>query len=224
MEWLYRSKQSFFRLMAHILFAVFPFQAVVAFEILSEGAMDSVSAVASGSAEDLLNIAGAPAAGLVVEGYDALPFQSSEESGGSSNLDESLDSILINQIEDWAQERRESSGSGFEVGYVEQLPQSEPDVEFEEGAEGESSGDGVELSEGEDEEEERRLVRTIERDELGELIPTSRFLDTSFEERVSIDTDLSDYDRTPGAGFVFDRASENANRLTSLREEDKPLF
>lgn len=226
MEWLYRRKQSCFRVLARLLFAVFPFQAAVAFEILSEGAMDSVSAVASGSAENLLNIAGAPAAGLVVEGYDALPYQSPEEAVGPSGLSESLDTVLINQIETWAEERRASSGSGFEVGYVEQLPQAETDFAVDEGAESESADANAELTEvqGEDEEEELRLARTIERDELGELIPTDRFFDTSFEERVSIDTDLADYGRTPGAGFVYDRASENANRLTSVREEDKPLF
>ncbi|KZY60238.1 hypothetical protein A3742_09365 [Oleiphilus sp. HI0071] len=226
MEWLCRSKQSCFRLTAHILFAVCPFQSVVAFEILSEGAMDSVSAVASGSAENLLNVAGAPAAGLVVDGYDALPYQLSEGANGSSASGESLDSVLLNQIEDWADDRRESSGSGFEVGFVEQLPQAGGSILDEGGLESEPPDDVVELNEleGEDEEEERRLARTIERDELGELIPEDRFFDTSFEERVSINNDLSDYDRNPGAGFVFDRSSENANRLTSLREENKPLF
>lgn len=187
--------------------------------------MDSVSAVASASAADLLNIAGAPAAGLVVEGYDALPYQSAE-SAGISGGDAALDSVLINQIEVWADERRESSGSGFEVGYVERLPESESEGSFYEDSEAEPSADEVRAVDGasEDEEEVRRQVRSIERDEQGELIPTSRFLDTSFEERVSIDTDLSDYDRTPGAGFVFDRGSENANRLTAIRDENKPLF
>lgn len=223
MEWLCRSKSSCYRLMAHILFAFLPGQYLSAFEILSEGAMDSVSAVASGSAESLLNIAGAPAAGLVVEGFDALPYQQSTVRRDVSISDESLDASFVTQIEVWADERRQTSGSGFEIGYVEELPELDgPSLQDD------ADGDVVEskdsVSGGLDEEEERRVDLTIEVDERGELLPTSRFFDRSFESRASVDTDIADYSRTPGAGFVFDLGSENANRLTAIRDENKPLF
>ncbi len=209
--------------MAHILFAFLPSQYLAAFEILSEGAMDSVSAVASGSAESLLNIAGAPAAGLVVEGFDALPYQKSSVRRDVSVSDESLDASFLTQIEVWADERRQTSGSGFEVGYVEKLPESDVSS-LEEDSDAEALEGAESASDGQDEEEERRVDVTIEVDEQGELLPVSRFFDRSFDSRASVNTDIADYDRTPGSGFVFDLGSENANRLTAIRDEDKPLF
>jgi hypothetical protein len=121
---------------------------VSAFELLSEGAMGSVSAVSANSAEDIVSVIGSTAAGLTVDDdYDELPFQvSASVQGvvmGGYEVDEAqseLEFALTQEVEGWVNSLTDKQGSGAEVSYVDELPSSRfednaefiiQDVEFE---------------------------------------------------------------------------------------------
>jgi hypothetical protein len=121
---------------------------VSAFELLSEGAMGSVSAVSANSAEDIVSVIGSTAAGLTVDDdYDELPFQvSASVQGvvmGGDEVDEAqseLEFALTQEVEGWVNSLTDKQGSGAEVSYVDELPSSRfednaefiiQDVEFE---------------------------------------------------------------------------------------------
>ncbi|MFT5718794.1 MAG: hypothetical protein ACI9T7_003001 [Oleiphilaceae bacterium] len=121
---------------------------VSAFELLSEGAMGSVSAVSANSAEDIVSVIGSTAAGLTVDDdYDELPFQVSTSVQGlvteGYEVDEAqseLEFALTQEVESWVNSLTGKQGSGAEVSYVDELPSSRfednaefiiQDVEFE---------------------------------------------------------------------------------------------
>ena len=226
MEWLYQSKRSCYRLLAHILFAFCPFQIASAFELLSEGAMDSVSAVSAESAEDIINIAGAPSAGLTLDGYEKLPFETriSVSVSETDEVSEELDFKLVREVEDWADGLRERLGSGFEVGYVDELPQSnfQSDISFddysEEFGEPEGSADSDQTRY-----EISRINQTFELINSGVDSITYRF-ERYIERAATIDADPFDNGRVIGSGYISDLRSSGENTLTSIRDEDKPLF
>lgn len=104
---------------------------VVAFELLSEGAMDSVSAVSVGSSEEIINVIGSTSAGLrVEEGYEQLPLVDEGvalEGYSVEDNSEELELTLSKEVEVWAESVREGASLGvteFKVGYVDQLPPS----------------------------------------------------------------------------------------------------
>jgi len=112
---------------------------VYSFELLSEGAMGSVSAVSANSAEDIINVLGSTAAGLTVDDYDELPFQaerveqietvtpSEAASTVGYEVDEvsvELDFELTREVESWATDLNEQQDSVLEIGYVDELPDS----------------------------------------------------------------------------------------------------
>lgn len=108
-----------------------------AFELLSEGAMGSVSAVTANSAEEIISIAGSSAAGLRVDDdYETLPFQTDVqiEEYATDETSEELNYALTQEVGEWAEtlrQRTENSVSGnLEVGYIDELPESS----FEEAA------------------------------------------------------------------------------------------
>ena len=106
--------------------------AVNGFELLSEGAMGSVSAVSANSAEEIVSVIGSTAAGLKVDDdYEELPFQVSAGIQGSVTagyeLDEvksELDFSLTQEVEGWVNNLSGKQGSNVEVGYVDELPAS----------------------------------------------------------------------------------------------------
>ncbi len=110
-----------------------------AFELLSEGAMDSVSAVSVANSEDIINVAGATAAGLRVEGgsgyYEELPLADRTQLEGYATEDQSeeLSRTLTLEVEAWADSLRQSTAASFEIGYVDQLPvtEAQPDLEVD---------------------------------------------------------------------------------------------
>ena len=98
-----------------------------AFELLSEGAMGSVSAVSANSAQEIVNIAGSSAAGLKDDGYEPLPFETGVSLQGYSENTAApeVEYSLTQEVEAWANNLREQNGvSNFEVGLVEQLQPS----------------------------------------------------------------------------------------------------
>lgn len=95
-----------------------------AFELLSEGAMDSVSAVSAGSVEDILNVAGPTAAGLRVDDdYEELPFDVDYETTliQRDEVELELNFALTQEVEVWADSLRKSGQTDFEVEVIEQL-------------------------------------------------------------------------------------------------------
>jgi len=106
--------------------------AVNGFELLSEGAMGSVSAVSANSAEEIISVIGSTAAGLKVDDdYEELPFQVSAGIQSSVtegyDLDEvksELDFSLTQEVEGWVSNLSDKQGANVEVGYVDELPSS----------------------------------------------------------------------------------------------------
>lgn len=102
-----------------------------AFELLSEGDMDSVSAVSNESAEDFLNIAGPAAAGLRAD-FEELPFEVDIAPGEivRDEVSTELDFNLIQEVEEWAATLRRQDRLDGEVGVFEQLPVDPTALEF----------------------------------------------------------------------------------------------
>jgi len=105
---------------------------VSGFELLSEGAMGSVSAVSANSAEEIVSVIGFTAAGLAIDDdYDELPFQvnSTIQSSVSDGyeVDEAkaeLEFALTQEVEGWVSSLTDKQGLDIEVGYVDELPVS----------------------------------------------------------------------------------------------------
>jgi len=109
----------------------------LSFELLSEGAMGSVSALSANSAEEIVSIAGSSAAGLRVDDdYESLPFQV-EVVVEEYDLDEvssELNFSLTQEVESWAQNldsQNVDADANSEVGYIDVLPASvDSDLSF----------------------------------------------------------------------------------------------
>jgi len=98
---------------------------VLSFELLSEGAMGSVSALSANSAEEIVSIAGSSAAGLRIDDdYESLPFQA-EVLVDEFDLDEvssELNFSLTQEVESWAQNldtQNIAADANSEVGYID---------------------------------------------------------------------------------------------------------
>jgi hypothetical protein len=110
---------------------VFFSAAVMGFELLSEGAMGSVSAISANTAEEIVSVAGPSAAGLTVDdGYEVLPFKTSVQVDASDKDEVSteVDFALVQEMDAWVENlgRRNEivSSTELEVGYVDELPPS----------------------------------------------------------------------------------------------------
>ena len=104
---------------------------VISFELLSEGAMGSVSAISANTAEEIINVAGPTAAGLRIDdGYEVLPFKTSVqvEASAKDEVSNELDFSLVQEVGSWVEslDRRNEvvSSTGLEVGYIDELPPS----------------------------------------------------------------------------------------------------
>ena len=93
-----------------------------AFELLSEGAMDSVS-VRSGPIFDSRQ-----SGSHRDEGYEQLPFDISQEASVTATDEVSLelDFVLVQEVESWANNVRDNVGALFEVSTIDALPGAEP--------------------------------------------------------------------------------------------------
>lgn len=102
-----------------------------AIELLSEGAMGSVSAVSANTAEEIVNVAGSSAAGLRVDdGYEVLPFKTDVaiDEYATDEVSSELNYSLVQEVDSWADSLRQRSDVNsvdtLEVGYVDELPDS----------------------------------------------------------------------------------------------------
>ena len=101
--------------------------ALRAFELLSEGAMGSVSAVTANSADEILNVAGSTAAGITIDDdYESLPFQVDPALAvyETDEVSEELNFELTREVEAWAQSLRDTSQASVQVGVVDSVPES----------------------------------------------------------------------------------------------------
>lgn len=101
------------------------------FELLSEGAMGTVSAISVESVEDIVNIAGPTAAGLTVDddGYELLPFQSDVviPDANPEEVTDALNFAMTQEVETWANSLNVQGATVVDsnnIGYVDELPPS----------------------------------------------------------------------------------------------------
>lgn len=192
------------------------------FELLSEGAMDSVSAVSAQSAEELLNIAGSPAAGLS-DDYEVLPFQSriTVGVGDTDEVQTELDFALTQEVEAWAEELQRQGQAQLEVGYVDELPPSDFEInpfifqddqtlEFEVG---EDSGDADRKTIF----QQGRIRQTFELLNSGVDTITYR-VERYVERAATINANPGNNNSSIGSGFISESRSFSTNTLTAIRE------
>lgn len=205
---------------------------VYAFELLSEGAMDSVSAVSVESVEDIINIAGNPAAGLTEDDdYDSLPFQSSVtvEEGETDEVQTELNFKLTQEVEAWADELRQQGSRQLEVGYVEELPPSSFDSQpvFFQGTR------ELELTRSDDddddeEEDEAALEEDRIRARIQQLNSGVGSITTRFERYVESAATVNPYPdgggSTLGSGYISNSLSTSTQTYSNYRDADRPLF
>jgi len=212
---------------AGAIFGICLSSAVGAFELLSEGAMDSVSAVSVEAAEDILNIAGSPAAGLA-DDYETLPFQTSisVEEGDTDEVQEELDFALTQEVEAWAEEMRQQSQTPFEVGFVDELPGEVVDVNpflFQDEQTLEFSTDDA----GEDDRktifQQGRIRQQFELLESGVDSISYRF-ERYVERAATINANPNNDRSSIGSGYISESRSTSQVTLTAIRDGDKPLF
>jgi len=202
---------------------------VMAFELLSEGAMDSVSAVSADSAEDIINIAGSPSAGITVDGYERLPFQTKikVEVSDRDEVSDELDYELSKEVESWASDLRTRLGEEVEVGYVDELPQTPQtdvvNIDFEDFSE-----IAIDAETSASNNEEMRF-------EIGRITQTFQLLESTANsityqfERVIDSTAIvniapSDDNNFAGSSYITDLRSSGVNTLSEIRDDDRPLF
>ncbi len=209
---------------AAILIAMLPHSKLVAFELLSEGAMGTVSAVSANSADEILNVAGSTAAGIAIdEDYESLPFRVDPALAvyETDEVSEELNFALTREVESWAESLRATARTAtFEVGVVEDLPESSfsdsdfqipeievPDLPFEFDPDGE--GDIViELG---------RIEEAVELLEAG--VDNVTFEVRRFVERTAI-IDARPFPDQPSIGsvYIFDLSSQSNVGVTRVRE------
>lgn len=109
-------------------------KSVLGFELLSEGAMGSVSAISANTAEEIVNAAAPTAAGLKVDDrYEVLPFKATVkvDAADKDEVSSELNYNLVQEVEIWADSMRQKSevvtSTGLELGYVDELPASDFD-------------------------------------------------------------------------------------------------
>ncbi len=206
----------------------FGLPSVSAFELLSEGAMDSVSAVSAQSVEELINIAGSPAAGLS-DDYESLPFQTRIEvvEGSVDEVKTELDFELIKEVETWARVLREQGERQLEVGFVDELPPAPIDIdpfvfedqaiiEFTPGGDGENDDDRTTFRQG-------RITQTFELLDSGVDSITTRF-ERYVESAATINANPGNSNTSIGSGFITDVRSTSTQTYSNYRDADRPLF
>lgn len=101
--------------------------ATFAFELMSEGAMGSVSVVSGPLVASALESTDSN------DEYESLPFTKLVTVSKTDKVSDDLDFDLTKEVEDWAKTVRENVNALFEVSTIDALPNSEPyDIPFKE--------------------------------------------------------------------------------------------
>lgn len=193
-----------------------------AFELLSEGAMDSVSAVSAESVEEILNVAGSTAAGLS-DDYEILPFQTriSVAEGDVDEVQTELNFELTQEVEAWAEELRQQGQDQLDIGYVEQLPPTTLDIDpFVLRNDGPTTF--VLEGSGDDDTEQTifqqgRISQTFELLNSGVDTITYR-VERYVERAATINANPGNDNSSIGSGFVSEARSFSTNTLTAIRD------
>ncbi len=222
---LYINKNGMWRLLLCIFVCLCSIR-VFAVELLSEGALESVSAVAGESAEEILNAVGAPSAGLEVDdGFERLPFRTRIEVGVDDidDVAQALDFALTQEVESWASDIRQRVGDAFEVSTLDRLPLDEAFTNFnanalvDEGVRlvevfvgGESADDATSY-------QSSRVEQTLQLIDSGVDSIEYRF-ERYIELTATVDADPFDNGRTIGSGYISQLRSSGSVSLTRVRD------
>jgi hypothetical protein len=199
---------------------------VFAVELLSEGALESVSAVAGESAEEILNAVGAPSAGLEIDdSFERLPFRARIEVGMDDidDVAQALDFALTQEVESWASDIRQRVGDTFEVSILDRLPLDEAFTNFNANAFVDEGARLVEVfvgGEGADDAtsyQSSRVEQTLQLIDSGVDSIEYRF-ERYIELTATVDADPFDNGRTIGSGYISQLRSSGSVKLTRVRD------
>ena len=220
---LFQVKRVFFI----VFFALYTYSSS-ALELLSEGAMGSVSAVTANSAEEIINIAGSTAAGLRVDDeYEALPFQTEVQIDeyATDEVSEDLSYALTQEVDAWTQtlKQRTEETVNLEVGYIDELPESSFDESnfvvrdqefdrliFEPPVEEDSEQQGTTYELGRVEQALTKLEQSVD---------TVRYIIRREVDFVAtIDASISDNSPSIGSGYITNLSSISNVKIAAVRD------
>ena len=199
---------------------------VFAVELLSEGALESVSAVAGESAEEILNAVGAPSAGLEVDdGFERLPFRTRIEVGVDDidDVAQALDFALTQEVESWASDIRQRVGDTFEVSILDRLPLDEAFTNFNANAFVDEGARLVEVFVGGESADDATSYQSSRVEQALQLIDSGvDSIEYRFERYIeltaTVDADPFDNGRTIGSGYISQLRSSGSVKLTRVRD------
>lgn len=222
---LYKKKNAMWR----VLFCIFVCLCSIrgfSVELLSEGALDSVSAVAGESAEEILNAVGAPSAGLEVDdSFERLPFRARIEVGVDDidDVAQALDFALTQEVESWASDIRLRVGDTFEVGTLDRLPLDEALTNFNANSFFEEESGLVEVFVGGESADNATSYQSNRVEQTLQLIDSGiDSIEYRFERYIelsaTVDADPFDNGRTIGSGYISQLRSSGSVGLTRVRD------
>jgi hypothetical protein len=199
---------------------------VFAVELLSEGALESVSAVAGESAEEILNAVGAPSAGLEIDdSFERLPFRARIEVGMDDIDDaaQALDFALTQEVESWASDIRQRVGDTFEVSILDRLPLDEAFTNFNANAFVDEGARLVEVFVGGESADDATSYQSSRVEQALQLIDSGvDSIEYRFERYIeltaTVDADPFDNGRTIGSGYISQLRSSGSVKLTRVRD------
>jgi hypothetical protein len=199
---------------------------VFAVELLSEGALESVSAVAGESAEEILNAVGAPSAGLEIDdSFERLPFRARIEVGMDDIDDaaQTLDFALTQEVESWASDIRQRVGDTFEVSILDRLPLDEAFTNFNANAFVDEGARLVEVFVGGESADDATSYQSSRVEQALQLIDSGvDSIEYRFERYIeltaTVDADPFDNGRTIGSGYISQLRSSGSVKLTRVRD------
>jgi hypothetical protein len=199
---------------------------VFAVELLSEGALESVSAVAGESAEEILNAVGAPSAGLEIDdSFERLPFRARIEVGMDDIDDaaQTLDFALTQEVESWASDIRQRVGDTFEVSTLDRLPLDEAFTNFNANAFVDEGARLVEVFVGGEGADDATSYQSSRVEQALQLIDSGvDSIEYRFERYIeltaTVDADPFDNGRTIGSGYISQLRSSGSVKLTRVRD------
>jgi hypothetical protein len=199
---------------------------VFAVELLSEGALESVSAVAGESAEEILNAVGAPSAGLEIDdSFERLPFRARIEVGMDDidDVAQALDFALTQEVESWASDIRQRVGDTFEVSTLDRLPLDEAFTNFNANAFVDEGARLVEVFVGGESADDATSYQSSRVEQALQLIDSGvDSIEYRFERYIeltaTVDADPFDNGRTIGSGYISQLRSSGSVKLTRVRD------
>jgi hypothetical protein len=199
---------------------------VFAVELLSEGALESVSAVAGESAEEILNAVGAPSAGLEIDdSFERLPFRARIEVGMDDidDVAQALDFALTQEVESWASDIRQRVGDTFEVSILDRLPLDEAFTNFNANAFVDEGARLVEVFVGGESADDATSYQSSRVEQALQLIDSGvDSIEYRFERYIeltaTVDADPFDNGRTIGSGYISQLRSSGSVKLTRVRD------